>query len=722
MARDNEKLAISSTHSRAGSLIKLSGVIDETFNKNQFIEGARGIVVVDLDGVRRITSYGVRDWIQALKALQFDYLGFINCRPAIVSQFNMVSKFGAGGQLVSFFAPFVCPGCGTDVEVLIDLRKQHAEVKAFTLPSTKCPSCGQDAEFDDVPEAYLAYSASAALPTPPPMFDAIVSGSVGQANTVPFKVEKEVRGDVTALWMSGDIGKTASFKRLGDGLEGVVLLLTEGIEEVTPEGLARFKQLLDSTEFTTFLARVPARLAAAFGANPSALGRAKLVSLRLPFRCAGCDRVGPVDTEQAMLAELKVGRKPVVVCQECGGQRGPELLDPAWSAAVALSLEPAPLEVAVYLQSFPTFPEPGEPQATSESGASFGRYKLLRPLGAGGMAEVFLAQQTGLGGFEKQVVVKRILPNLSRDESFIAMFLQEARVAARISHPNVVQIFDVGRVGDRYFIAMEYVRGWDLNNLLRLAEAINFQMPVGLAARLVADICAGLHAAHSYVDENGNANPIIHRDVSPHNVLVSHDGRVKLTDFGIAKVADSSSRTPTATLKGKLSYVAPEQIQNASAPLDARTDVFPTAVMLYQCLTFQHIFRRETEFATLRAILQDPVPSILERRSDVPKKLEASLLKALARNPSERYATAKAFQQDLEDCIAEMGQPVSQAEMEQWTRHLIERGQVSGRLPSEMIATPTLSGASAITHPEVTPSGSKDVEPTAAIPLNKGGG
>jgi eukaryotic-like serine/threonine-protein kinase len=294
-----------------------------------------------------------------------------------------------------------------------------------------------------------------------------------------------------------------------------------------------------------------------------------------------------------------------------------------------------------------------------------------------------------VGGFAKTVVVKRILPHLSADEKFIEMFLQEARLAARISHPNVVQIFDVGQVGAVHFIAMEYVKGWDLNAIIRLCMRMGAAFPVGIALRVAADICAGLYAAHTCVDEQGTLTPVLHRDVSPHNVLVSSEGHVKLTDFGIAKALDDGGHTPTATLKGKLSYVSPEQVVADGRPIDSRADLFPVGLMLYQCLTLEHLFRRSTEFETLRAILYDPIPRVSTRRADVPTLVEEVIDRALARNPEFRFGTGLEFQRSLEAAIAETGEPASAADLAAWLRELRHRADKLGHLPPELSFTPT---------------------------------
>ena len=200
----------------------------------------------------------------------------------------------------------------------------------------------------------------------------------------------------------------------------------------------------------------------------------------------------------------------------------------------------------------------------------FGKYALQRKLAEGGMAEIFLAKQTGMEGFEKLVVVKRILPQLCSDDSFVKMFLNEARVAARLNHPNVVQIFDLGKLGEQYFIAMEYVHGEDLRSVIREATDADKRPSLGLACRVVANTLAGLHYAHTRVGADGKPLGLVHRDVSPQNVLITFEGAIKLVDFGIAKAtrAIDAAQTQAGLLKGKYAYMSPEQARGQG--VDAR--------------------------------------------------------------------------------------------------------------------------------------------------------
>jgi eukaryotic-like serine/threonine-protein kinase len=252
------------------------------------------------------------------------------------------------------------------------------------------------------------------------------------------------------------------------------------------------------------------------------------------------------------------------------------------------------------------------------------------------------------------VVLKRILPHLAHDDQFIEMFLQEARLAARINHDNVVQIYDVGLTQRAYYMAMEYVDGWDLNRLLQHATKLRRPFPVHLAARICAEIAAALDAAHGALDPRGDPAPILHRDVSPHNILISRDGAVKLTDFGIAKAMDSGRMTPTATVKGKLAYMAPEVVLGTT-DIDTRADIFPLGIVLYEMITLEKMFRRSSDYATIYALLHDRIPGLSELRDDVPSQLNEIGLRALAREPENRYPSAWEIRDDLHSFIAGTG-------------------------------------------------------------------
>ena len=221
---------------------------------------------------------------------------------------------------------------------------------------------------------------------------------------------------------------------------------------------------------------------------------------------------------------------------------------------------------------------------------TYGRYQLLKKLATGGMAQIYLARQLGPEGFEKLLVVKRILPHLAENEEFITMFLDEARIAARLNHPNVVQIFDLGAQDDSFFIAMEFIHGEDVRRVWKHADKVGKPIPLPLICRIIIEACAGLDYAHKKLDASGRPLNIVHRDISPQNILVAFEGGVKIVDFGIAKAADQATVTKSGVLKGKYSYMSPEQA--AGQPIDCRTDIFALGVVLYELLTGTRLFKR----------------------------------------------------------------------------------------------------------------------------------
>ncbi len=283
---------------------------------------------------------------------------------------------------------------------------------------------------------------------------------------------------------------------------------------------------------------------------------------------------------------------------------------------------------------------------------AFGRYTLLEKIGQGGMAEVFRAKSFGVEGFEKVLVIKRILPQLAREPKFVEMFVREAKLAVRLSHANVVQVFDLGRVGDALFIAMEYVHGVDLATLLAWTRRRSSPLSISTAAYVAAEVAKGLDHAHRRRDEQLRPLGIVHRDVSPQNVLLSYEGEVKVTDFGIAKAKDTlgddddrprpDGRIP---IRGKYAYLSPEQANGE--PVDARSDIWSLGVVVYEMLAGTNPFAAPTVFETLRRVRAAEAPPLELARPDLPRELADILRRALAHKPADRYADAARLHDDL---------------------------------------------------------------------------
>ncbi|MBX3130366.1 MAG: serine/threonine protein kinase [Polyangiaceae bacterium] len=299
-----------------------------------------------------------------------------------------------------------------------------------------------------------------------------------------------------------------------------------------------------------------------------------------------------------------------------------------------------------------------------------GRYRIVDEIGVGGMASVHLARADGPGGFQKWVAIKRIHRHLAEDEQFIRMFLDEARIAARISHPNVAQVFDLGKHRDTYWIAMEYLHGEPLREVMRaVEEAAAPQMGPLLAAKLVADSAEGLHAAHELRDKEGNLLNLVHRDVTPHNLFMTYDGAVKVVDFGIAKVAGRLANTRAGTLKGKLAYMSPEQVRGAA--IDRRTDIFALGVVLWELTTGRRLFRMDSDLETLERVQACVVPPPSSIVPDYPVELESIVMRALAKDLERRFQTARDVSRALQQYLMRAGSFVGPEEIGKYVKHVL---------------------------------------------------
>lgn len=282
---------------------------------------------------------------------------------------------------------------------------------------------------------------------------------------------------------------------------------------------------------------------------------------------------------------------------------------------------------------------------TLAPGQHFGRYRLLALIGRGGMGEVYLAAGPGVAGVEKRLAIKRLLPALADDPGFVARFLDEARLVVQLAHGNIVPVFEAGQVGRDHFLAMEFVDGHNLRELLRMLAQRGEKLPIALAVLIAHEVSRGLDYAHRKADSRGNPLGIIHRDVSPQNVLCGFDGEVRLVDFGIARAAGRTQRTHTGGLLGKFGYMSPEQA--LGLPLDGRSDLFALGAVLHELLTGAPLFDGETDPEVLRKVQAAEVSAPSKLRPEVPAELDALAMKLLARDPGERFASAGELEKRL---------------------------------------------------------------------------
>ena len=275
------------------------------------------------------------------------------------------------------------------------------------------------------------------------------------------------------------------------------------------------------------------------------------------------------------------------------------------------------------------------------------RYELVGEIASGGMATVYLARLTGVGGFQRFVAMKRLHPHLASEKEFVEMFLDEARIAARIHHPNVVPILEVGASAVGYYLVMEYIEGDTLARLLARAATRGKRLPVGIALRIALDMLSGLHAAHELRDDMGEAVQLVHRDVSPQNVLVGVDGIARITDFGVARAASRLTATRVGQLKGKIAYMAPEQAAGEES-IDRRADVFAAGIVVWEELAAKRLFKAENEAATLSRVMTEPVPALTTIVPGLSSALSNVVMRALDRNADLRFASCAQFADALE--------------------------------------------------------------------------
>jgi len=305
-----------------------------------------------------------------------------------------------------------------------------------------------------------------------------------------------------------------------------------------------------------------------------------------------------------------------------------------------------------------------------------GRYDILGRLATGGMAEIFLARESGPRSASRELVVKRVLPHVADDPTLVAMFVQEAKLCMRLRHPNICPIFEFGEEAGDVYLAMEWVEGVSLAELAKKAQARG-GLPLPVVVRIIADVAAALHHAHTATGSDGRPLGIVHRDVTPENIMVSYDGVTRLLDFGIAKAATQKEKTQTGALKGKFAYMSPEQYQGET--LDGRSDLFSLGVCLYEALTGQALYARDNEFETVAAIvLEGPPPSAREVRPELPKHLDSVCQTALAKDRLQRFPTADAMEAALRRWLTESQNVLRDTDVARYVQQLFAEQYARG--------------------------------------------
>jgi TonB family protein len=376
---------------------------------------------------------------------------------------------------------------------------------------------------------------------------------------------------------------------------------------------------------------------------------------------------------------------------------------PAEAATAPREMTPRPLEAPPRSTSAPgvTAPEAERIPGPLPGGTPFGQYELIEPIATGGMAEVYRARMRGVEGFQKIVAIKRILPHLTDNHEFLTMFVDEAKLAAQLQHPNIVHIYDLGKIERSYYIAMEYIDGRDLRSILRTLEEKQARLPLGLAMFITSRLAAGLDYAHHKHDLQGTAMALVHRDVSPQNVLISYDGDIKLCDFGIAKAASKASHTRSGALKGKLQYMSPEQAWGKD--IDSRSDIFSVGLVLYEMLAGRKGFAGDSELSILEQVRSPRLIPPRELDPAIPPEVERVVMKALKENPEDRYQTAAELASDLGNILQVIRPTPGAAELGAFLSELVghERPVSATAVPAPRpaVTPPPRQAAPPVTQP-----------------------
>ncbi len=682
---------------RVGSVthLRLSGAIDETFAPQEVAADVLGHVLIDVGRVERISSFGVRKWVEFVSKLPAGTVGLyvLHAPPIIVDQLNLIEGFAGIAQVLSVLAPYRCETCNDDRVRVIDVIEDQAAIQSKTAPAHTCPVCGNPLVFADEPVEFFDFVHHQKVKDLEPAVSRYIKSlrpggedEIGDDRAV----SKTILEDVTYFRLGRKLGADLNVRRLSAGLEGRVVYDVAWVKQLEPKGVEKLFQVLETVSkgATTLLWRVPPVLLEAMAATGK-VPAATVATVYAPCDCAHCgnksfERLSADEYAADMVAGRPIERQ----CQICGGVarvlQQTRLLP--YLQSIQLGRSSPELE-AIEWRTFSQYLSTPNQQYHTPSGAfdftpsGANRLQIIRRIGQGGMAEVFLARQQGVKGFEKYVVIKKILPQFAQSPEFVEMLFSEARANARLTHPNIVQTFDVGMMDGVAYITMEYVRGPDLKRLMVALKRKELRLPIAHAMRIVAGTAAGLHYAHSYVDPAGTPHPMVHRDVSPHNILISLDGAIKLSDFGIAKVQGESEHTKAGVLKGKIAYMSPEAVSGMK--LDARNDVFALGVVLFELLTGRAPFRRENEVATLRAIVREPAPNPSQINPDIPSDVSAIVLWALEKDLSKRIQSAAQMREALEAAMARHGMNSSPSAVAQFFNDAIpeavaEFGPIAG--------------------------------------------
>jgi eukaryotic-like serine/threonine-protein kinase len=637
-------------------VVSVTGLVDENFQGFGSIMSTVKSLVIEVSRMTRMTSFGVRQWLKSMDALpkSISDLYLLGCPTFFVDQLNMVLNFGGAARVLTVVAPYTCPSCGVESGEVIDVLAERTTVAMGGVPDKDCARCGARLEFDETPESYFSfvskYGASSIQPATAHVLATL--GLYSAANVAaekPPRIIKLVHGPVTYFRIIGTVGSMFRARPLLVGAEGEVVIDLAEVDRFDSLGSREWKRLLKN-----LVGQVPAVTLVdvsdsflSVAGDSLAISRSIHVSsVLVPYFCVDC---GNLTMESHALAGATWPLSmPENVCGRCGG-RTQSALEPSTLALVEQASTQVPPDSAKLIEQRAEVLSRALTDANVASAGDaatpsinpddtiLGKYKIIRRLSSGGMAEVFLAKQVGIGGFEKPVALKRILPEWLESRHFaVDMFLNEAKIAGRLIHPNIVQVLDVGQVGGALYLAMEYVHGRDLRDILKTLRGEKTIMPLGDACYVISQIAQALHHAYWSTDLSGKQLAVIHRDVSPHNVILGHDGSVKLLDFGVAMSA-VTEHAGEAGVAGKWAYMSPEQTMEQE--MDHRSDLFSLGVMMYLLCTGSMPFAGNDPREIVKKSRTGAFKPVKQAAPDMPNSIAELITRLLSPNPDDRPRT-----------------------------------------------------------------------------------
>ena len=645
-------------------LLTIAGLVDERFAGFGDV-GAIKTLVIDVSGIERMTSFGVRQWLRGMDALpkSLTDIYLFGCPTFFVDQLNMVLNFAGTCKVLTVLAPYTCPSCGVESSETIDVLALRSTL-AKDPPEKTCSKCGGKLQFDEMPESYFAFATKCGALSLQPAAARILAtrglyASSDTASEKPPKVIKLIHGSVTYFHIVGTIGALFRARPFLVGAEGEVVIDLAEVTRFELGGQKEWRRLIKSLASqvsSITLVDVGETLLSAAGDTLSLARHIAVASLLVPFECQECHRVSQESENLATMNwPIKIEDR---VCTTCGGTRRSKLSMDSLAPLQKASTRPLPASAKVVESRSELLSRALTDANVAQAGVNerqttvndtvLGNYRIIRRLSAGGMAEVFLAKQIGFGGFEKPVAIKRIQNKLLENRhQTIELFLNEAKIAGRLTHPNIVQVLDVGEEGGALYLAMEFVHGRDLRDVVKTLQKQDAVMPLAEALYVAREVAKALHYAYWSNDMSGKRLSVVHRDVSPHNVILGYDGTVKLLDFGVAMSAITENAQ--SLIVGKWTYMSPETTLHGQT--DHRSDLFSLGVILYLLCSGQNPFTGAEPKEIVRKIRAGDYERLNVIAPTLPAELTTLVTRMLAPNPDHRPQTGEEVVNELADVV-----------------------------------------------------------------------